>query len=184
MKILSLQNLISQNVRIENSQATFVTFNIDGRNFRIDFDDKREFVLKKGMVGQLKYYSEHPLLLDYNENMATTFINSSFDHTDILLTDIKNIIDGVTLGWRNWTNYIEDKNINFTVDTLRNNIKNGSGRFLEAPFSVTIKVIELCDKLNIKTKTFYSNENLKTYRLIMLENNYVIAKNFKLNTQI
>lgn len=73
---MEIKELISKKVKIEDYQSTFVVVKVDEQFFRFDFLNKMEFRLKKGTIGQLKYFENHPLLIDYNENFIETFINS------------------------------------------------------------------------------------------------------------
>lgn len=178
MDILKIQYKTAQ---IENYQATFLNLKIDNELFRFDFIDKKEFYLKQGTIGQFNIYDTHPLLIDYNEEIITTYINSKPNNIDDFVSDFENAIKEVTKGWRSWTNYVEDKRINFTLDTFLNNIKKGTGKLLEAPFSITQKVIEVCDKHEVATKSFGSELKPDNLKLITIANNYVISREFKLH---
>ncbi len=176
MYITDIQN---KTVQIENYQATFLTLKIDDQLFRFDLIDKKEFKLKKGTLGQFSIYETHPLLIDYNENIVTTYINSKPDNFDNFVADFEYSINEITEGWRNWTNYVTDRNINFTVDTFLSNVKSGTGKLMEAPFSITKKAIKVCDKHNVATKTFGNELKQDNFKLIFIADNYVIAKEFR-----
>lgn len=176
MNITDIQN---KTVQVDNYQATFLTLKIDDQLFRYDLIDKKEFNLKKGTLGQLSIYETHPLLIDYNENIVTTYINSKPDNFDNFVADFENAINEITKGWRNWTNYVQDRNINFTVDTFFNNVKNGTGKLMEAPFSITQKALKVCDNYNVATKTFGNELKQDNFKLIFIADNYVIAKEFR-----
>ena len=145
MDITDIQN---KTVQVDNYQATFLTLKIDDQLFRFDLIDKKEFNLKKGTEGILNIFETHPLLIDYNENSLTTYINSKPDNFDSYLTEFENSINEITKGWRNWTNYLLDR------DVFLKNVKSGTGKLLEAPVSITQKVIDICNKYNVATKTF------------------------------
>lgn len=176
MNISDIQN---KTVQVDNYQATFLTLKIDDQLYRFDFIDKREFNLRKGTHGQFSIYETHPLLIDHNENIVTTYINSKPDNFDNFVTDFENAINEITEGWRNWTNYVQDRNIKFTVDTFLNNVKNGIGKLMEAPFSITQKVLKVCDKHNVETKTFGNELKQDNFKIIFIADNYVIAKEFR-----
>jgi hypothetical protein len=176
--IADIQN---KTVQVDNYQTTFMTLEIDDQLFRFDLVDKKEFILKKGTRGQLKVYETHPLLIDHNENIVTTYINSKPDKVDNFVEDFKNAINEVTEGWRNWTKYIQDKNAGLTVDTFLNNVKDGTGKLLEAPFSITQKAIEICNNHKVATKTFGNELKQYNFKLIFIADNYVIAKDFILH---
>ncbi len=176
MNISDIQNKI---VQVDNYQATFLTLRIDDQLFRFDLIDKKEFKLKQGTCGQFSIYETHPLLIDYNENIVTTYINSKPDHFDNFVVDFETAINEITQGWRSWTKYVTDRNINFTVDTFINNVKSGVGKLIEAPFSITQKAIKVCDKHNVATKTFGNELKQDNFKLIFIGDNYVIAKEFR-----
>ena len=176
MNITEIQN---KTVQVDIYQATFLTLKIDDQLFRFDLIDKKEFNLKKGTRGQLIIYESHPLLIDHNENIVTTFINSKPVNFDKFVADFENAINEITEGWRNWTNYVQDRNINFTIDTFLNNVKNGTGKLLKAPFSITQKAIKVCDNHNVATKTFGNELKQDNFKLILIADNYVIAKDFR-----
>lgn len=176
MNISDIQN---KTVQVANYQATFLTLKIDDQLFRFDLIDKKEFHLKKGTLGQFSIYETHPLLIDYNENIVTTYINSKPDNFENFVTDFENAINEITEGWRNWINYVSDRNINFTVDTFLSNVKSGTGKLMEAPFSITQKAIKVCDKHNVATKTFGNELKQDNFKLIFIGDNYVIAKEFR-----
>jgi hypothetical protein len=164
---------------VANYQATFLNLRIDDQLFRFDLIDKKEFNLKKGTQGQLNFYETHPLLIDYNENIVTTYINSKPDNFASFVADIENSINEITKGWRSWTNYVTDRNVNFTVNTFLNNVKSGSGKLMEAPFSITQKAIKICKKHGVAIKTFGNELKQDNFKLIFIADNYVIAKEFR-----
>jgi len=167
---VNITDIQNKTVQIDNYQATFLMLKIDEQLFRFDLIDKKEFNLKKGTRGQFSICETHPLLIDHNENIVTTYINSKPDNFDNFVADFENAINEITEGWRNWTNYVSDRNIKFTVETFLNNVKSGTGKLMEAPFSITQKAIKVCDNHNVVTKTF-GNE--------LKQDNYVIAKEFR-----
>lgn len=178
MNIKEFQN---KTVQVDNYQATFLTLKIDDKLFRLDLIDKKEFNLKKGTCGKFNIYETHPLLIDYNENIVTTYINSKPVHFDNFVADFENAINEISKGWRNWTKYVKDNNINFTIDTFLNNVKHGTGKLLEAPFSITQKVIEVCNNHNVETKSFGITLKQDNFKLIIIADNYVIAREFRLH---
>lgn len=177
---MEIEILNNQIVKIENYQATFIILNVDGEIIRFDFIKKVEFRLNKGTTGKLKYFENHPLLIDYNENFVETYINSKPENSEKFIEEIKVTIDKKTLGWRNWKDYFVDGDF-FTYENFVKNINDGSGRFLKAPFLINQDVIKVCEKYNVKTKSFENELKTENYKLIIIENDFVIAKEFKLN---
>jgi len=170
---VNITDIQNKTVQVNNYQATFLTLKIDDQLFRFDLIDKKEFSLKKGAQGHINIFEIHPLLIDYNENSLTTYINSKPDHFDNYLADFENAINEITKGWRNWTNYLLDR------DIFLNNVKSGTGKLLEAPISITQKVVDICNKHSVATKTFGDELKRNNYKLIFIADNYVIAKEFR-----
>lgn len=174
MKIETLQNKI---VKIENSQSTFVILKNEENIFRFDLLDKREFYIKNGIQAELKYFEDHPLLIDYSENSITVFINSKPEKADEFITEIEKAVNEITLGWRNWKNYMNDGAF-FKYETFLKNIKDGNGKLIEAPFSIAQNVLKVCDKYKVSAKAINNQIHRKKYKLIMIDDNYIIAKDF------
>lgn len=176
---MEIQDLIDKLVEIESYQANYVIFNVDQQRIRIDFNHKREFRLKVKTKGQLQYFANHPLLMDYNESFTTTYINSKAENVDLVSNQIKAAIEEATLGWRNWTDYVTDKRINYTLTNFKQNLRNGSGKLLEAPLTIARQVVAVCSQHQIETKLFETPSKTGLYKLILIERSYVIAENFK-----
>lgn len=175
MNITTFENEI---VEIDDYQSTYIILKFEAQTFRFNLSDKKEFRLKKGTSGLLKIFESHPLLINHNENIVTTYINSNPDNVDAFITDFENSINEITKGWRNWTEYVEDKGIGFTVGTFLNNVKNGRGKLMEAPYSITQKAIKVCQKHNVATKSFGNELKKDNLKLLMIGENYVIAREF------
>ena len=176
---MTIQDLVNKIVEVESFQTTYVIFKVEGVVMRINFHDKKEFRLNKGTTGRLQYFEKHPLLANYNERFATTYINSKPKDFKKLSENIQSAINELTLGWRSWTDYVTDKAINFTLDTFENNLKNGNGKLIEAPLSITEKIVAICEQQKVLTKTFEIDLEAKSYKLITIGNDFVIAKEFK-----
>lgn len=176
MNITDLQN---KTVQIEICQATLMKLKINNQSYRFDFINKREFKLKQGTSGELFIYNTHPLLIDHNEFIETTYINSKpIDFTNFI-EDFKNAIIDITQGWRNWESYVTHKGLNYTLENFFNIVKNGSGKLIEAPLSISQNIIKVCNKHNVRIKTFQNEVKVSSLILIMISDNYVIAEGFQ-----
>jgi hypothetical protein len=175
---LNIRDLQNKTVQVENHQTTFLILNVEGQSYRFDFLGKKEFYLKKGTIGLLRFYEKHPLLINHIENSVLTYINSKPDNIEAFLTDFKNAINEITQGWRKWSDYVSQY---YKLDIFINNVKNGRGYLLKAPFSITQNVVEMCNKHHVETKTI-GNELIKQHhQLIFIADNFVIAREFKLH---
>jgi hypothetical protein len=121
-------------------------------------------------------------LIDYNESWLTTYINSKPEHVENFITDFRNGMDEMTQNWKHWTHYVEDKRGHFTVDTFKNNVEHGRGKLFSAPFSMTQKLLEVCTKHHVSTKTFGNEFQSDAFKLILIGTHYVIAKAFRIQT--
>ena len=175
---MEIENLKNKTVKIENYQSTFIVLNIEGEISRFDFIKKAEFRLNKGTIGKIEYFENHPLLIDYNENYLEIFINSKPNNTELFIKEMKLAIEEKTLGWRNWTDYFVEKHF-FTFEHFLKNINDGSGKLLKAPYLITQNVREVCEKHNVKIKIFGNELKTENYKMIMIENDFVIASEFK-----
>ncbi|WP_091399487.1 hypothetical protein [Flavobacterium noncentrifugens] len=155
---------------------------MDHNLFRFDFVNKKEFNLQTGEHNKLQYFEKHALLIDYSENLITTFINSKPDNPEIFIKDIENAINEVTLGWRSWKNYITENNF-FTFETFKKNIADGSGKLSYAPFSITQNILNVCNKHNVSITAFDNQLKRENFKLIIIGKSYLIAKDFKFHEQ-
>ncbi|MES2731475.1 MAG: hypothetical protein V4714_06990 [Bacteroidota bacterium] len=173
-----IEDLIQQVITIEKIQTTYLVIHHGLQTVRIDLDDKREFALKVNTVGLVECIDNHPLLLNHNEAWITIYLNSKPENSPVLFQEIKAAIEAITGGWRNWTDYVTDPGINFTLDTFKGNLENGSGKLLEAPETIAQRVVAVCDKHQVATKCFDSSKKPIAYRLLLVGQAYVIAKKF------
>ena len=159
-------------------QATYVRVLVDNLQFQVNFVDKREFRLKLGTIGKLSLFDIHPLLLDYNEVLVTTYINSKAAIPELVAKEIEEAINSVTLSWRNWTAYVTDKSIGFTIEKFMYNLSVGTGRILLAPPSITKAVVSVFDRYNIASKSFEDGVGPYDYKVLTINDSYVVAKGF------
>jgi len=175
---VKIEHLDNKVVKIENYQSTFLLLEFEQNLLRFDFINKKEFNLETGEQNKLQYFENHPLLIDYSENLITTFINSKPHNPEIFVKDFENAINEVTLGWRSWKNYVTEDNF-FTFETFKKNIAEGSGKLLYAPFSITQNIIGVCKKHNVAITIFDNELKRENFKLIVIGKSYLIAKEFK-----
>ena len=180
MRLNKIEDLVGKTVKIIATQTTFMVVNFQQVDYQINFDKKEEFLLKKGTEGILHIELQHPLLTNYQEDFIETFINSRYSNPEELLKIFEQTINEQTKGYRDWKTYFEIPNLNYTIQIVKNNIEKGTGKLCSAPISISNKIVEQCNLLNIKTKTFdEKNFKIKPYKLLTIGNNYVIAMDFK-----
>lgn len=177
MNIRDLQNKIAV---IQKYQSTFMVLNVEDKLLRFDCIQKQEFKITTGDGGTLLFLDQHPLLLDYNEGFKKTYINSRPDSIDLFLEEFKIAIEELLDGWRNWTRYVTNSSIRFSVDNFVNNVKNGTGQLSYAPCSINERILAVCRKYNVDTVSFGEDLKKEKYNLLTIgDNNYVIAKEFR-----
>jgi len=175
---ITIENLQNKEVYIEDFKTTFIILNVENTLLRFDFKNKREALLKKKESGKLKLYTEHPLLINHNQSNLDVFINSKPANPDVFIEEIKKNIETATGGWRNWEDYIEI-NTGIDIQTFIRNIKNGSGKLLNAPFSIVENIEQICEKHQVKLKSF-GDKTVFHHKMIIINNQFVIAEKFRL----
>jgi hypothetical protein len=179
-----LDNLssINQTVTVMVAQTTFAVLSTPEQRYRIEYLEKAEACLKPGMRGPLISYSAHPLL-SYNSRLAEVYINSRPQDADGLLTEIRERIEGVFQGWRDWRCVLSGRG-NAGEVQLRQNLLDGSGLLLPgAPAIVAQAVIEACTEYGASTYVRGDIENTlpvtPSFHLLLIDKGYVIAKGFR-----
>lgn len=176
---MTIEDLRNKIVEIGVTQTTFVQLKADGKFYKVNFLNKKEFNLRKGTTGELQYYEEHPLLIDFNEILESTYVSSKAENVELVANEVKKAIDEVTLGWHPWTSYLVNRNAQYGYQIFMNNLTTGSGKILEAPRTITKKVVEVLNKHSINTSTLDSRPfELKKSKVLLIGDNYVIAENF------
>ncbi len=143
-----------QTAKLVLAQTTYMHLEVEEGAFKVDFKDKTAFKLKLGTRGLLAHYATHPLLLYYNENRTTLYINSRPESPQALLEDIEEAIDSIFQGWHDWRCVLWGNRLQSPVELTKQNIAQGSGILLDnAPASVIGAVAAVCEKHGVATKT-------------------------------
>lgn len=171
-----IEQFHNKTVKIEDFQTTYIILTIDNKTFRFDFKNKKESIIKKKETGILTLYREHPLLINYNETYCETYINSAPENIALFIEDFKKTIDERIKGWRHWKDYINIKT-GINEDIFLQNIQKGSGKLLNAPFSVVEKLEKVCSKHHVLIRHF-GDKIIKPHQLLMIDNQFVIAEDF------
>lgn len=174
--MVKIENLHHKVVEIEQFQSTFITLKFENKVFRFDFKNKKEAYLKQKGQGTLTLYDQHPLLINHNENNLEVFINSKPENVKEFIEDLKNTVDDLTKGWRNWKDYIEI-NTGIHYETFLHNIEKGSGKIMKAPFSIVENIEKLCDKHQVRIK-YFGEKTITPHQLLMINNQFIIAEKF------
>jgi len=165
-------------VTVAVAQTTFAVLTTPHARFRVDFIEKAETYLKPGMRGSFKSYPEHPLLLNYSSPQAEVYINSRPQNPEGLFNEIRQRIEAVFQGWRNWQCVLSGGE-----KQLRTNLIDGSGLLLPGvPAVIAQPVIDACTKYGAST---YVRGSLRMappdtsdFQLLLIDKGYVIAKGF------
>jgi hypothetical protein len=165
-------------VTVAVAQTTFAVVSTPHARFRIDFIEKAEAYLKPGMRGSFKSYSEHPLLLNYSSPQAEVYINSRPLNPEGLFTELRQRIEAVFQGWRDWQCVLSGGE-----KQLRTNLIDGSGLLLPGvPAVIAQPVIDACTEYGASTYVRGSlgmvPPDISDFRLLLIGKGYVIAKGF------
>ena len=174
---MTINDLNNQFIRINDFNTNYITLIFENINYRFDFLGKKEAFLKEKNECKLLLFSDHPLLIDYNESFLEIFLNSKPKNIDFFLENIERIIHNRVLGFRKLKDYLNKSNLDF--ETFLKNINEGNGKFLNAPFSIIDEIEKFFIENNIKFKTFGEPKKFEN-QLLILDNQYVIATEFKL----
>ncbi|MGV0995190.1 hypothetical protein [Empedobacter falsenii] len=174
---MTINDLNNQFIRIDDFNTNYISLNFENINYRFDFLGKKEAFLKEKNECKLLLFSDHPLLIDYNESFLEIFLNSKPKNIDFFLENIERIIHNRVLGFRKLKDYLNKSNLDF--ETFLKNINEGNGKFLNAPFSIIDEIEKFFIENNIKFKTFGEPKKFEN-QLLILDNQYVIATEFKL----
>ena len=172
-----IEDLNNQIVEIQDFNSNYIILNFENENYRFDYLEKKEAFLKHRTVCKLKLFSDHPLLIDYNESFLEIFLNSKPQNIEFFLENIEGIIHNRVQGFRELKDYLNKSDLDF--ETFLKNINDGKGKFINAPFSVVVEIEKFFIENNIKFKIFGEPKKIKN-QLLILDNQYVIATEFKL----
>ncbi|MCA8831509.1 hypothetical protein [Hymenobacter pini] len=165
-----------QMVTVMVAQTTFAVLTLPGKSFRVDFLDKAEAYLKPGARGKFSYYSEHPLLLQYNSSMVSVYINSRPTDPKALFETIQARIELLLQGWHAWQPVLSGD-----VSQFKRNLLDGSGILLQnAPAEMAKIVIDACAEHNVLTwATDAINRRSPPSKLLLIGTHFVIARDFR-----
>src|SRR5690606_14280593 len=99
MRLNKIEDLIGKTVKIIATQTTYMVVNFQQEDYKIDFDRKEEFLIKKGTEGIIQIELQHPLLINYQEDFVETFINSQYSKSEELLKIFEQTINEQTKGY-------------------------------------------------------------------------------------
>lgn len=180
--IKEINELNNKVVEIADFQTTYIVLKADNKLYHFDFRNKKEFCLKSKETGTLKFYNNHPLLINHNEDLYEIFLSSRPKDENIFIKNIEEIIAESTMGWRTWKDYIE-LDTGVTYEIFLGNLKKGSGKLMKFPFSIFEKFKYYCEINDIKI-SFFEHKAASRCSLIFINNQFVIAEQFKLKTKL
>ncbi|MFF2450819.1 hypothetical protein ACFVSW_27720 [Neobacillus sp. NPDC058068] len=120
-------------------------------------------------------FSEHELLWNYNKEWGEIFFNGRTNSTTEVIGELYKTHNGNTKGYIPFGEYL-----NYRIDTL---LDGGFGLFAKGPLNLLDSYRNVLTKYGYKTTVLplhYRNEqDYRTdYRLLVMGNSYVVAKNF------
>ena len=134
----------------------------------------------------IAHHATHPLLLHYNEDRTTLYINSRPENPQALLEDIEAAVDSIFQGWHDWRCVLWGNRLKSAVELTTQNITQGSGILLDnAPASIVKAVVAVCEKHGAATRFFGSLSwnplPHEAYSVLLIGSCYVVARDFKIH---
>lgn len=164
---------------IVNRQTTFIDISCstnlagsDNKLFRIHFKNKQEFSLGNGKFLTIDCTDEHPLLLEYKEDIARVQLTSMVPDKALLLKNLENAAKRVFGHWRcldSFTFRPADEFFDLSFGTLMETPITFASAAIEAAATsgVTLSVVHNIGPKDVQAK------------LLLLDNWYVIADDFR-----
>lgn len=170
--MIPIATLNHQQVQIERFETTFILLRFAEQSQRFNFFEKKEAFLKICESGRLNYFTNHPLLLNHNEESLELFIASKPKNVEVLADEVKIAINNKLNGWRTWDDYLNDGK-----ETFETNLHNGYGKLLSAPFSVIDELQRVFERHQVHF-TLFGKRRIYENELIVINNQFVIAEKF------
>lgn len=171
---------------IGTTQSTYLDLRVVAGVFRLYYVDKVEFRLKSGTHGPLAHYSQHPLLVDYQQPYATVYITSQASNPDGLWQDIAQAVARASDNWRSVDSYLlQWRHGADRWAVVKQNLVDGRGLLVEAaPLAIAEAVVEACTRHGATTSVLAAQEPrlnpMPPFGVLFIGPCYVVARDFKI----
>lgn len=144
------------------------------KKFRIQYIGKREFSLSESKFTQLQLFQEHPLLLNFIEPIVTIHLASFVSDKEKFRKRLEALAHHFFGQWRSFEDYL-----NMPLDNF---LEKSYGILMSAPKNFAEAVVQMAERDSIKLIIHdYDKKTISPF-LILFDDNYVIADDFKIES--
>lgn len=161
---------------ISKKQSTFLEIEIQGIDYRINYIGKVEFSLESDAFESILIEESHPLLLNYSSSWSSIYIHKNpKEQNQEIEAKVTELVFEHFSGWRAPQSFLNET-MGFRM------LKESMGLFFHAPIGLSKKVDSLLCDYGIGTSTIESKDKNKDLKVLLLDQSYVIAKDFKITS--
>jgi len=151
-------------------QTTYCTVETAMREqWRIHFLDKIEFGFTESFFSELALSDNHPLLAQYTEPWLELYFLGTPNKPDVVTSAVEAAVVEATQGWHSFKAYVNPAAP----------LSSGYGSLMRAPQTAIRAVEAVLAKSGVKTKTIDCARPSHSYRVLLLDRSFVIAKDFR-----
>jgi hypothetical protein len=155
---------------ITRRQTTFWDFLDAERASRVHFKGKKEFRAAEDEIASIQVVSEHPLLLDYQEQHASIYVAGVGDNPSAILRELQEALLAATSRWRDASTYL-----NAASEAV---LTDGYGMLFGGPESLGKIVIATLSKAKVSHTVLPSGRPTVPVQVLVAGDNWVIAEQF------
>ena len=142
--------------------------------FRIHYLGKREFSLNEGKFTRLQLFQEHPLLLNYLEPIVTIHLASFVSDKETFREELETLAQHFFGQWRSFEDYL-----NMPLNSF---LEKNYGILMAAPKTFAEAVVQMAERNGIKLIIHNYDKKTTNPFVILFDENYVIADDFKIES--
>lgn len=161
--------------KIIERQSTFIRFvTPESRQYKIDYIEKKEFLVDELSFRGVRVPSEHPLLDHYKQPILDVYISSKVENPAELARELSAMVNKEYYGWRTVN---ECFNPQCSIESL---LDGGYGLLYSGPNILGQKVISKLEE-NVITFSTKSHQFKATHtpKVLLLGNNVIVAEDFR-----
>lgn len=146
----------------------------DSCQYKIDYIEKKEFLIDELSFCGVRVVSEHPLLEHYKQPTLVIYISSKVENASDLASELSAMVNEEYCGWRTVG---ECFNPQCSVESL---LDGGYGLLYSGPDRLGQKVISKLEENGVKFST--ESRKLKlthTPKVLLVGNNVIVAGDFR-----
>jgi hypothetical protein len=139
--------------------------------FKIECESVAESTLKLDAGGSFQLLNDHPLLDEYTGDSGSLFFSSKPENSNEIIGLIYTAHESYFRQWRELSKYL---NTNISFNDLLN---SGNGSLATAPIKV-LNIYKNAVSDYLKVNIIKSHKNYGGYKLLLVEDTYIICKKF------